>query len=122
VLVVLKAGSLNIVEQYGFVQACNGIALPLPFTVQVTVRDALLDHLTFSCIVNYSTVEAAYYGQFGARAFDNNNRLIALSGGYKNLHYLAQFIVTTFYMYKNNKIYLENLCSASWCLFAFSSS
>jgi hypothetical protein len=26
--------------------------------------------------------------------FDNNNRLITLSGGYKNLHYLAQFIVT----------------------------
>ena len=32
--------------------------------------------------------------------FDKNNRLITLSGGYKNLHYLTQFIVTTFYMYK----------------------
>ena len=41
--------------------------------------------------------------------FDNNNRLITLSGGYKNLYYLTQFIVTTFYMYKNNKIYLNKL-------------
>jgi hypothetical protein len=36
-----------------------------------------------------STVEAAYYEHF-----DNNNRLITLSGGYKNLQYLTQFIVT----------------------------
>ena len=35
--------------------------------------------------------------------FDNNNRLITLSGGYKNLHYLTQFIVTTFYMYKKQQ-------------------
>ena len=40
------------------------------------------------------TVEAAYCDHFGTRAFDNNNRLITLSGGYKNLHYLTQFIVT----------------------------
>jgi hypothetical protein len=26
--------------------------------------------------------------------FDNNNRLIILSRGFKNLHYLTQFIVT----------------------------
>ena len=32
--------------------------------------------------------------------FDNNYWLITLSGGYKNLHYLTQFIVTTSYMYK----------------------
>jgi hypothetical protein len=44
----------------------------------------------------------------GPAFFDNNNRLITLSGGYKNLHYLTQFIFTTFYMYKNNKIYLKN--------------
>jgi len=30
----------------------------------------------------------------GLVLFDNNNRLIKLSGGYKNLHYLTQFIVT----------------------------
>ena len=36
----------------------------------------------------------------GPALFDNNNWLITLSGGYKNLHYLTQFIVTTFYMYK----------------------
>ena len=34
----------------------------------------------------------------GPPLFDNNNRLIKLSGGYKNLHYLTRFIVTTFYM------------------------
>jgi len=58
----------------------------------------------------------------GPALFDNNNRLITLSGGYKNLHYLTQFIVTNFYMYKNNKIYLKNLCNVAFCLFAFSSS
>jgi hypothetical protein len=30
----------------------------------------------------------------GLALFDNNNRLITLSGGYKNLHYLTHFIVT----------------------------
>jgi hypothetical protein len=30
----------------------------------------------------------------GLALFDNNNRLITLSGGNKNLHYLTQFIVT----------------------------
>jgi len=54
----------------------------------------------------------------GPALFDNNNWLITLSRGYKNLHYLTQFIVTTFYMYKkNNKIYLKNLCSVACCLF-----
>jgi hypothetical protein len=35
--------------------------------------------------------------------FDKNKRLITLSGGYKNLHYLTEFIVTTFYMYKKHQ-------------------
>jgi len=39
----------------------------------------------------------------GPALFDSNNRLITLSGGYKNLHYLIQFIVTTFYMYKKQQ-------------------
>jgi uncharacterized membrane protein YhdT len=39
----------------------------------------------------------------GPALFDNNNRLITLSGWYKNLHYLTQFIVTTFYMYKKQR-------------------
>jgi hypothetical protein len=30
----------------------------------------------------------------GLALFDNNNRLITLSGGYRNSHYLTQFIVT----------------------------
>jgi hypothetical protein len=33
VLIVLKTGSLNLQEASGPVQACNGIALPLVFTV-----------------------------------------------------------------------------------------
>jgi hypothetical protein len=37
----------------------------------------------------------------GPALFDNNNRLITLSGGYKHLHYLTQFIVT-FYIYKKH--------------------
>jgi hypothetical protein len=39
----------------------------------------------------------------GPALFDYNNRLITLSGGYKNLHYLTQFIVTTFYMCKKQQ-------------------
>ena len=31
VLIVLKSGSLNLLEPSGPVQACNGIALPLPY-------------------------------------------------------------------------------------------
>jgi hypothetical protein len=30
--IVLKSGSLNLLEPSGPVKACNGIALPLPFT------------------------------------------------------------------------------------------
>ena len=41
----------------------------------------------------------------GPALFDNNNRLITLSGRYKNLHYLTQFIVTTFYMYKKQNLF-----------------
>jgi hypothetical protein len=32
VLIVLKSGSLNLLESSGPVKACNGIALPLAFT------------------------------------------------------------------------------------------
>ena len=39
----------------------------------------------------------------GPALFDNNNRLITLGRGYKNFHYLTQFIVTTFYMYKKRQ-------------------
>jgi len=31
--IVLKYGNLNLLEPSGPVQACNGIALPLPFNV-----------------------------------------------------------------------------------------
>jgi hypothetical protein len=31
--IVLKSGSLNLLEPSGPVKACNGIALPLPFTI-----------------------------------------------------------------------------------------
>jgi hypothetical protein len=43
----------------------------------------------------------------GPALFDNNNRLITLSGRSKNLHYLTQFIVTTFYMYKKQQNLLK---------------
>jgi hypothetical protein len=41
----------------------------------------------------------------GPALFDNNNRLITLSGGYKNLHCLTQFIVT-FYTYKKQEKFI----------------
>jgi hypothetical protein len=59
----------------------------------------------------------------GLALFDKNNLLITLSGGYKNLHYLTQFIVTTFHIYKKQQnLFLKNLCGVACCLFAFSSS
>jgi hypothetical protein len=70
----------------------------------------------------YNTVEAAYYDPLGPMLFDNNIRLITLSKEYKNLHYLTQFIVTTFTCIKNNQIYLQSLRSVACCLFAFNSS
>ena len=45
----------------------------------------------------------------GPALFDNNNRLITLSGGYKNLRYLTQFIVTTFDMYKKQQNLFKKL-------------
>ena len=45
----------------------------------------------------------------GPALFDNNNRLITLSGGYKNLCYLTQFIVTTFDMYKKQQNLFKKL-------------
>ena len=45
----------------------------------------------------------------GPALFDSNNRLITLSGGYKNLHYLTLFIVTTFYMYKKQQNLFKKL-------------
>ena len=57
----------------------------------------------------------------GPALFDNNNRLITLSGGYTNLHCLTQFIVTIFDMYKKQNLF-KNLCIVACCLFAFSSS
>jgi hypothetical protein len=49
----------------------------------------------------------------GLALFDNNNRLITLSGGYKNLHYSTQFIVTVqpFTCIKTTKFILKNLRS-----------
>jgi hypothetical protein len=43
----------------------------------------------------------------GPALFDNNNRLITLSGRNKYLHYLTQFIVTIFYMYKKTTFILK---------------
>jgi hypothetical protein len=54
----------------------------------------------------------------GLALFDNNTRLIALSGRYINLHYLTQFIVTTVYMYKKQQNLFKNLCIVACCLFA----
>ena len=38
--IVLKSGSLNLLEPSGPVQACDGIALPLPFTLYKVGRDS----------------------------------------------------------------------------------
>jgi hypothetical protein len=40
--IVLKNGSLNLLEPYGHIQACNGIALPLPLPyMSVSIRSTI---------------------------------------------------------------------------------
>jgi len=58
----------------------------------------------------------------GPALFDNKNQLITLSGGYKNFHYLTQFIVTTFCMYNKQQNLFKKHVVLPVCLFAFSSS
>jgi hypothetical protein len=60
-------------------------------------------------VLRRNTVEAAYYDHLGLALFDNNNRLITLSGGYKNLYYLTKFIVTvqSFTCIKTTKFILK---------------
>ena len=40
--IVLKSGSLNLLEPSGPVQACNGIALPLPLPEQIVMSEKSL--------------------------------------------------------------------------------
>jgi hypothetical protein len=40
-LIVLKSGKLNFLETSGHVQACNGIALPLPLSLTLPLRNTL---------------------------------------------------------------------------------
>ena len=46
--IILKSGSLNLLEPSGPVQACNGIALPLPH-----ISNDLLDHEFELTSLNY---------------------------------------------------------------------
>jgi hypothetical protein len=39
--IVLKSGSLNLLEPSGPVKACNGIALPLPFTFLIIISQTI---------------------------------------------------------------------------------
>ena len=45
-LIVLKSGSLNLLETSGLVQACNGIALPHIQIVFLIVRDVVYNPFT----------------------------------------------------------------------------
>ena len=45
--IVLKSGNLNLLEPSGPVQACNGIALPLPFRDNLYVRPDFFCTATF---------------------------------------------------------------------------
>jgi hypothetical protein len=53
--------------------------------------------------MHFFKVNKPFMITLGPALFDNNNRLITLSGGYKNLHYLTQLIVTTSYMSKKQQ-------------------
>ena len=48
-LTVLKSGSLKLLEPSGPVQACNGIALPLPLPITVIFQEIPLDQPVQIC-------------------------------------------------------------------------
>jgi uncharacterized protein with PQ loop repeat len=53
--IVLKSGSLNLLEPSGPVKACNGIGLPLDFTVMFTGNFCILtfEKASFFCIYSW---------------------------------------------------------------------
>jgi len=53
--IVLKSGSLNLLEPYGPVQACNGIALPLAFSKQMVIPLSVLTPDIYSKKTEYFT-------------------------------------------------------------------
>jgi len=62
VLTVLKSGSLNLLESSGPVQACNGIALPLPLVISIHCKLPLRkDMLKSGCaqVKDYTGTSAA---------------------------------------------------------------
>ena len=54
VLTVKKSGGLNLLEPSGPVQACNGTALPLPFTMVVETRFNTVSTATY--VTYYSSL------------------------------------------------------------------
>jgi len=61
VAIVLKAGSLNLLEPSGPVQACNGIALTLPLITGLSLlKNDLVTHIKFTLgIFDASYLEAS---------------------------------------------------------------
>ena len=70
--IVFKSGSLNLLEPSGAVQACNGIALPLPFSLSFlffinlsfpkTIAFVNI-HVEFLLVTNHSNVKMFGYPQ-----------------------------------------------------------
>jgi hypothetical protein len=62
--IILKSGSLNLLEHSGPVQACNGVALPLPFTRSYTSKsheESSRMNLNLQCsVLQQSAAEVKY--------------------------------------------------------------
>jgi hypothetical protein len=59
--IVLKSGSLNLLEPSGLVQACNGIALPLPLPIgkiETDKEDRIVEEITY--LLTYSMVHSPF--------------------------------------------------------------
>jgi hypothetical protein len=94
--IVLKSGSLNLLEPSGPVQACNGIALPLPLTTQLCEDDlnrltkcslaVFIKKITWVFNIDYSFLKSKHnfsiYGivETERKATDYSNMCILLGG------------------------------------------
>jgi hypothetical protein len=78
--IVIKSGSLNLLEPSGPVKACNGIALPLPHFLQVAL---LLYTTTYRCLLRVLCLVRRPVSTLDCLLLNNSNK--AKSVLYKNL-------------------------------------
>jgi hypothetical protein len=112
----------SIIPVGGWVDTRTGMDVVISRNIHIT---AIIKSLSssphslnlLSCCTKYKHLHLTHQIQWkplimitmGIALFYNNNRLITVNGRYKYSHYLTQFIVTTFYMYKKQQNLFKKL-------------